>query len=93
MKNEVWTKMFGFEVNKEMKEIVLAEVAKTGDPIEKVVARYTMPEFAMLDEEGKFDYHGQRVTIAEWQRINPLGQYGKIAAVKRRDYNETTKNR
>jgi len=85
MKNEVWTKMFGFEVKKEMKEIVLAEVAKTGQDIREVIARYTLPEFAMLDNEGKFDYHGKRVTLAEWQRINPLGQYGRIAAVKRRE--------
>jgi hypothetical protein len=93
MKNEVWTRLFGFEVNKEMKEIILAEVAKTGQDIRKVIARYTLPEFAMLDDEGKFDYHGQRVTLEEWRKINPLGEYARIAAVKRRDYNETTINK
>ena len=86
MKNEVWTHLFGYEVNREMKEIVMNEIAATGDPIEKVVARYTLPFMAILsDPDGKFEYEGQRVTPSEWEQLNPLGTYGKIVIIKTDD--------
>lgn len=81
MKNEVWTRLFGFEVNREMKQMILEEVRSTGEPIEQVVARYSMPEMAILDEDGKFLHRGKRITGAEWERINPLGKFGKIVII------------
>ena len=84
MKNAVWTKMFGFEVGREMKEMVLAEVANTGEPIEKVVAKYTMPEMAILDNDGKFEYQGKRITPQEWEQLNPLGEASKLIVIKTR---------
>lgn len=85
MKNEVWTRLFGFSVGRELKEMVLAEVANTGDPIEKVVAKYTLPEMAILSDDGKFEYEGQRITPQEWETLNPLGTYGKIVIIKTDD--------
>jgi hypothetical protein len=84
MKNEVWTKLFGYEVNREMKEIVLNEITATGDPIEKVIARYTLPTMAILGPDGKFDDmpSGRRLTPEEWKKANPLGDYGRIVVIR-----------
>lgn len=81
MENEIWKKLFGFEVNREMKRMVLAEIAKTGDPIEKAIAKYTLPELAILGKDGKFDFEGKRITPEEWRKINPLGEYGRIVII------------
>lgn len=85
MENEIWKKLFGFEVGHEMKKMVLAEVAKTGDPIEKVIAQRTLPEMAIINEQGLFQYEGRMITPEEWRKINPLGQYGRIVIVHQKD--------
>lgn len=84
MKNEVWTKLFGYEVNREMKEKTLEEMKETGDPIEKVIARYTLPTMAILGPDGKFDDmpSGRRLTPEEWKKANPLGDYGRIVVIR-----------
>lgn len=82
MKNEVWTKLFGYEVNREMKEIILNEISATGDPIEKVVARYMLPFMAILDRNEKFEYNGRMITVLEWKKLNPLGIHGRIVVIK-----------
>lgn len=87
IKNEIWTRLFGFEVNREMKEIILNEIAATGDPIEKVVARHTLPTMAILGQDGKFDDipSGRRLTPDEWKKLNPLGEHGRIVIVHEKD--------
>lgn len=84
MKNELWTKLFGYPVNREMKEKTLEEMKETGDPIEKVIARYTLPTMAILGPDGRFDDMptGKRMTPEEWHKSNPLGEYGKLIIVK-----------
>ena len=82
MKNELWTKLFGYPVNREMKEKTLEEMKETGDPIEKVIARYTLPTMAILNEQGLFQYDGKMITPAEWKRINPLHEYGRIVVIR-----------
>ena len=81
MKNEIWKKLFGFDVGHEMKKMVLSEVRKTGEPLEQVIAKYTLPEIAILDEDGKFDFAGKRITPDEWRQINPLREHGRIVII------------
>lgn len=94
MKNELWTRLFGFEINREMKQIILEEIRNTGEPIEQVIARHTLPEMAILDDSGCFDYQGQKITVAEWRKINPLGEHGRIVTITTREQRENllTKN-
>ena len=85
MKNELWTKMFGFEVGHEMKSLVLADVASTGADIREVIAKRTLPEMAILNDAGLFRYEGEMITPAQWEERNPLGKFGKLIVVKGRD--------
>jgi len=84
MKKETWESMFGHMPNKEMKTIVLEEVAATGADIREVIAKYTLPTMAIMGPDGKFDDmpSGRRLTPEEWRDINPLGEYGKLVIVK-----------
>ena len=82
MKNELWTKLFGYPVNREMKEKTLEEMKETGDPIEKVIAQRTLPVMAILNEQGLFQYEGRMITPEEWRRTNPLGEYGRIVVIR-----------
>ena len=91
MKNELWTRMFGFEVGHEMKSLVLADVASTGADIREVIAKRTLPTMAILNDAGLFEYAGQMITPAEWEERNPLGSYGKIIVIRKRQNSETIK--
>ncbi|HQO43923.1 MAG: hypothetical protein IPI37_02840 [Bacteroidales bacterium] len=83
MKKETWQSMFGHEPNKEMKTMVMEEVAATGADIREVIAKYTLPTMAIMGPDGKFDdmVSGRRLTTEEWREINPLGEYGKLVIV------------
>lgn len=82
MKNELWTKLFGYPVNREMKEKILEEMKETGEPIEKIISKYTLPEMAILNEQGLFQYDGKMITPAEWKRLNPLHEFGRIVVIR-----------
>jgi hypothetical protein len=86
MKNTTWAQLFGFEVGRESKTMVLEEVHNTGKDIRQVIAERTLSTIAILDPDGKFDFEGQRVTVQEWKKLNPLKEYGKIVVIKRHKY-------
>jgi len=84
MNKQTWQTMFGHEPNKEMKTLVLEEVASTGADIREVIAKYVLPTMAVIGPDGRFDDMptGKRMTPEEWHKSNPLGEYGKLIIVK-----------
>ena len=79
---ETWIELFGHEPNKEMKTLVLEEVASTGADIREVIAKYVLPTMAVIGPDGRFDYQNKRITVDEYRAIAPLGPYAKLVIVK-----------
>lgn len=79
--------MFGHEPNKSMKEMVLQEVADTGKDLREIVAKYVLPEMAIIGPDGKFyDMKtDRRITPEEWHAMSPLGPYAKLIIVREKD--------
>ena len=48
MNKQTWQTLFGHEPNKEMKTLVLEEVASTGADIREVISRYVLPDMAVV---------------------------------------------
>lgn len=82
IKNKVWEELIGFQPNREMKEMILAEVAATGKSLQQVIGEGKtvpiMPEMGILGEDGKFEYRGKRMTSKEFEEVNPLASFAKI---------------
>lgn len=85
IKNDVWESFLGYRPDREMKEMILTEVAATGKTMQQVIGEGklvpNMSEMGILDEDGKFEYKGKRITASEWEQLNPLGKYGKIVII------------
>lgn len=79
------TEIFGYEVGREQRINILKEVKETQKDIREIAAKYIIPEMAILDDELKFNYRGNQITIAEWEKSNPLGPFGRITIIGRRD--------
>ena len=75
--------MLGYHPNDAL-QVLLLEQVKAGKKMQEAVAQYVMPEMAILDDDGKFNYKGSRITPAEWEHINPLGEYGTIIVIRTR---------
>lgn len=84
-KNDVMEETLGYKPDKETRLAILKAVKESGRSIQEVIGEGKtvpyMPEIAILDEDGKFLYKGQRVTASEWEQLNPLGKYGKIVII------------
>jgi hypothetical protein len=68
-------------MNRELKAMIFKEAHDTGEPVAKIAAKYTLPDIAVLNDEGKFNYQDRMITVEEWRAINPLGEYGKIVTI------------
>lgn len=73
--------MLGYAPNDAM-QILLLEAVRGGNTMQEAIAQYVLPEMAILEDDGKFIYHGQRITPAEWEHLNPLGGYGKLVVIR-----------
>lgn len=81
IKTDQLTEMIGFIPGKQMRIQILKEV-REGKTIEEVASRYNMGTMAILDNDLKFDFKGQRITVQEWKdNYNPLGDYGKLIII------------
>jgi len=96
IKNEVWESLLGYKPDRETKELILLKVAETGQDIRQVIAEGkvipTMSETGILDDSGRFEYKGQRMTAKQWETVNPLGVYGKIVIIGTQEQVEKHKN-
>lgn len=85
IKNEIWENLLGYKPDREVKEMILAEVAATGKPLQQVIGEgKTIPimsETGILGPDGLFEYRGRRITGAQWEKENPLGSFGKIVII------------
>jgi hypothetical protein len=68
-------------MSKDQKISILREAHDTGEPIEKIAAKWDLGTMAVLNDECKFSYKDKMVTPDEWRRINPLGEFGKLIIV------------
>ena len=68
-------------MSKDQKISILKEAHDTGEPLQKIAAKWDLGTMAVLDDECKFNYKGNLVTPGEWHKINPLGEYGKLIIV------------
>lgn len=75
------SKMIGYDISPQLRKMILTQVRETGKDIREVCANYVLPEMAILDNSGRFQYQDKMITPAEWEMINPLGQYGKIVVI------------
>ncbi len=76
--------ILGYRPNEAM-QVLLLEQVKAGKSMLEAISYYTMPDFGIVGDDGRFEFHGQRITIDEWRKINPLAEFGKIALVKKRE--------
>lgn len=86
------SEMIGYEVSAQVRREILQELKESGKNIREIAAQYNLPEMAILDDSGRFQYRGQWITPAEWEKINPLGSYGKIILIGNRERIENHKN-
>lgn len=92
IKNSVWERLLGYKPDREVKEMLLSEVAATGKSLQQVIGEGKtipiMPEMAILGEDGLFEYRGERMTVKKWHEINPLSEYGRIVIIGTKEQNE-----
>ena len=87
-KKTAWSELFGgTEPNMTMKKMILQEVADTGKDIREIVAKYSLPEMAIVNRDGKFHdiKTGRMLTPEEWHEMSPLGPYAKLIIVREKD--------
>lgn len=70
--------------SREFKANILKEAHEKGEPVAKIAAQYSLSDMAVL-HDGKFNYKGKMITIDEWHKINPLGEYGRLVIVGTRE--------
>ncbi|OGG03437.1 hypothetical protein A2W14_02890 [Candidatus Gottesmanbacteria bacterium RBG_16_37_8] len=77
--------MLGWKPDRETRIRILREAKESGKCIQEIIGSGTvvpiMPEMAILDENLKFNYRGQMITVQEWEKINPLGKFGHIIVI------------
>lgn len=86
------SEMIGYEIPAEIRLTILQEVKESGKDIREIASQYNLPEMAILNDSGKFQYRGEWITPAEWEKINPLGSYGKIILIGTREMIEDHRN-
>ena len=82
MKKKDVEKLLGWSPNRAMLLLILKAVREEKISIEEAVSRYVLPHIGIQDDSGRFEYQGKMVTLEEWKKINPLGEYGKIVTIK-----------
>jgi hypothetical protein len=96
IKNEVWKNLIGYNPDREVKELILSEVATTGKTLQQVIGEGKiipiMPETGILDDSGRFEYRGERMTAKRFEEVNPLGEFGKIIIIGTQAQVEKHKN-
>lgn len=89
IKNEVWENLIGYNPDRELKELILSEVATTGKSLQQVIGEGKtipiMPETGILDDDGLFEYRGERMTAKRFEEVNPLGEFGRIVILGTRE--------
>lgn len=75
------TQMIGYDISPQLRTMILAQVRETGKDIREIASQFVLPQMAILDDSGRFQYQDKMITPAEWEKINPLGQYGKIVVI------------
>lgn len=78
------SRLMGFEIGPEFRRQIINEMTATGEDIRAICAKRAMPEMAILDDDNKFNYKGQRITVDEFEKINPLGSFAKIIVIRKR---------
>lgn len=79
--------MLGYPPNAELRRRIIDECRTTGADLREVVAKYNLPEIAIIGADGKFsssDYG--RITPAEWYEKNPLGKFGRLQQIVTRKH-------
>lgn len=85
LKNDELSRLMGFPINSEMRRLLINEMTATGEDIRAVCAKRAMPFMAVLNDAGLFSYEGEMITPQQWEERNPLGKYGRIVIIKRRN--------
>ncbi len=81
--------MLGYKPSREVRIALLKESKETGKSLQEVIGTSgiipLMPETAVLGEDLKFSYKGQRITVQEFEKINPLGRWAKLIVIGRHE--------
>lgn len=83
--------MLGYRPGAELRKRIIDETRSNGADIREIVAKYHLPELAILGADGKFSSDFGRITPAEWYEKNPLGKYGNLVIIKAREKKEPIK--
>lgn len=89
MTNDELTKLLGYKPNEVLRRQIIDEVRETGLDVRAVVAKRTLPELAIIGNDGKFDSDYGRITPTEWYEKNPLGRFGRLEQIVRRKHTNT----
>lgn len=79
--------MLGSSPGPLLRRMILDEYRQTGADLREIIAKYNLPEIAIIDADGKFsssDYG--RITPAEWYEKNPLGKFGRLQQIVTRKH-------
>ena len=81
IKKDELAEMIGFIPGKEMRIEILNEV-RAGKSLEEAASKFNIGVMAILGDDLKFDFKGQRITVDEWRtNFNLLGDFGRIIIV------------
>lgn len=91
MKKAELSEMLGYPATREIRLALLAAIKENpGKDIREIIGEGktipVMPSMAIMDDDEKFYYipAGRRITMDEFEEINPLGKYAKIITIRKR---------
>jgi len=83
--------LLGHEPSKGEKMMFLKEVQETGEPLEKVIDKYTMPPVYSLNEDGTLNYKHLDGTIEKMtpDEFNRRWPFRRFVTIRRRKHDKT----
>ena len=76
---QVWRIMLGFDPNRQLKEMIFADMEREQLPIEVISQRYALPEIFILNSPADLiEYNGEKMTLDQFQARYPFRKFVKI---------------
>jgi len=64
--------ILGYPAGKELKKMIVKMAKTEGISVEEAAAKFQMPEFKFLGNDGTFTHDGVKMTIEEFKAANPF---------------------
>ena len=82
IKNDELTELLNYPASKEQRLLILKEVKETGKSIGEIADKYAMPPMFVPDEDGTFEYKGERMNSEQFKQRFPHRRFVTISRKK-----------